>query len=156
VQFQTWASEHLLSRTVLHTPLVIRATNGSNPNRYFGIKEFSVNAKSVNRRFAAVVSIAVACSNVLGPIAVGAELAPVGQKVVHLGDLNLDREEGIAVLFSRVRTAAKEVCEAGYPRDMALTRRPTRCVADATARAVIDINLPAVTSYYRTRVAMQR
>jgi hypothetical protein len=37
---------------------------------------------------------------------------------------------------------------------MALTRLPQHCVADATARAVMDINLPAVTSYYRTRVAV--
>ena len=115
-----------------------------------------MNAKTVNRRFATAVSIAIACSNVLGPIAAGAQLAPVRQKVVHVGDLNLDREEGIAVLFSRVRTAARQVCEAGDSRDMALTRLPQHCVADATARAVMDINLPAVTSYYRTRVAMQR
>jgi UrcA family protein len=72
------------------------------------------------------------------------------QRVVRFADLNLDRPEGIATLYARLRFAARQVCDDEEP-DLVLRMLSNTCVVRATERAVAEINSPALTSYYQQR-----
>jgi UrcA family protein len=70
----------------------------------------------------------------------------VQQQVVSYADLNLDNEADAAVLFGRIKNAARKVC--GQSRGlipMELQYHMQTCVDDATARAVADVNAPLLT-----------
>jgi UrcA family protein len=72
-------------------------------------------------------------------------------RVVQFGDLDLSRGAGIAVLYSRLRFAAKEVCESSDTWSLRLFRQRTDCLEAAIGRAVADVNSAALTTYYLTR-----
>ncbi|HEV7356939.1 MAG TPA: UrcA family protein [Steroidobacteraceae bacterium] len=67
---------------------------------------------------------------------------------VKYGDLDLNRDAGVAALYSRIKTAAREVCQ---PMDiffLNLVRQQYSCSQGAIARAVADVNAPLLTSYF--------
>lgn len=69
-------------------------------------------------------------------------------RVVGYSDLDLSRDSGVATLYSRINSAAREVCE---PLDAVLSRLLRErfdCRQEAIAKAVADVNSPALTSYY--------
>jgi UrcA family protein len=69
-------------------------------------------------------------------------------RVVRYGDLDLSRDSGVATLYSRINSAARAVCE---PLDVMMPkvlRERFDCRQDAVARAVADVNSPALTSYH--------
>jgi UrcA family protein len=75
--------------------------------------------------------------------------ADVPSRRVRFADLDLTRGAGAAVLYSRIHSAAREVCEpaiVSFPQKWMVGTR--RCVDEAIARAVADVNTPALTSYY--------
>ena len=76
----------------------------------------------------------------------------VATRTVKYGDLDLTRSAGAASLYSRIQYAANAVCEpavSSIPRESIL---PTRhCVEQSIARAVADVNAPALTSYYLSK-----
>jgi UrcA family protein len=77
--------------------------------------------------------------------------APLPSRVVGFRDLDLNSGSGVATLYSRIVTAATEVCD---PLDLLLVRLLRErfdCRQDAVARAVADVNSPALTSYYLTK-----
>ena len=73
----------------------------------------------------------------------------VATRTVKYGDLDLTRSAGAATLYSRIQNAAKAVCEpaisSGARESMLLT---LHCKEQSIARAVADVNAPALTSYY--------
>ena len=78
------------------------------------------------------------------------EEAPAS-RVVKYGDLDLSRDAGVAALYSRIRSAAREVCEPMDAVIMKMLRVRYDCRQEAVARAVDDVNSPALTSYYLTK-----
>ena len=68
---------------------------------------------------------------------------------VRYADLNLDRDEGRAVLVSRLQSAARQVCYASGPVNFGLTGSITtdRCIKQAVVKAVAKIDNPSVTTY---------
>jgi UrcA family protein len=72
-------------------------------------------------------------------------------RVVQFGDLDLSREAGIAVLYSRLHSAAREVCESSDTWSLRLFRQQTDCREAAIGRAVADVNSAALTTYYLTK-----
>jgi UrcA family protein len=70
-------------------------------------------------------------------------------RVVKYADLDLAREAGIAALYGRLRSAAREVCQPLDPHDLASLDAARRCERQAIERAVADVGAPALTSYYR-------
>jgi UrcA family protein len=68
---------------------------------------------------------------------------------VHCADLNMTRSLDAAALYSRIRTAAREVCE---PRVVSTKLDSVtgvrQCMVQAIDRAVADVNAPALTSYH--------
>ena len=69
-------------------------------------------------------------------------------RVVRYGDLDLSRDVAVATLYSRINSAAREVCEPVDPVLTKLQRVRFDCRQLAVARAVSDVNSPALTSYY--------
>jgi UrcA family protein len=73
----------------------------------------------------------------------------VATRRVKYGDLDLTHSAGAATLYSRIQNAANAVCEpaifSGARESILLTRH---CVDESMARAIADVNAPALTSYY--------
>ena len=75
--------------------------------------------------------------------------AEPAKRVVNFADLDLSRDAGVAALYSRITSAAREVCR---PLDFWTERtRSFDCRYEAVARAIADVNSPALTSYYLTK-----
>ena len=76
--------------------------------------------------------------------------AEVNQATVRYDDLNVDQRAGAAVLYRRIRSAARNVCGDPQPPGDHFTSPSWRsCVADAINRAVVAVDRPALTAYYR-------
>jgi UrcA family protein len=71
--------------------------------------------------------------------------------VVHFGDLDLTRSDGVAVLYRRLKYAAETVCDSQDGDDLASKRRYETCWQDALSRAVFKVDRPALIAYYRAR-----
>lgn len=71
------------------------------------------------------------------------------QLLVRYADLDLGRPTGASILFHRLQSAAKIVCSPLESRDPARTAMFKRCVSDAMARAVTQVDRPAFSAYYR-------
>lgn len=89
---------------------------------------------------------------VAGPVsalaATSGRLDDVPSRKVKYYDLDLSRDAGVATLFSRIKTAAREVCEPTDVFFLSLVRQRYACSQDAIARAVADVNAPLLTSYF--------
>jgi UrcA family protein len=71
------------------------------------------------------------------------------QRIVKFGDVNLATDSGVAMLYSRIRSAAREVCEPGNVWNVESLLASKECTDLAIERAVDDINDPHLTSYHR-------
>ena len=70
---------------------------------------------------------------------------------VRFADLDLTRSEGAAVLYQRVRAAAKTVCASLEARDLASQIRFRDCLETAIGSAVAKVDQPTLTAYYKGR-----
>ena len=77
-------------------------------------------------------------------------------RVVKFADLDLTHSPGVAVLYTRIRSAAKAVCLPEYNWVMEMRAISDRCRKQAIERAVADVNAPALTAYYQGRTAANR
>lgn len=84
----------------------------------------------------------------LSAAAAAVEPGEVATRRVNFADLDLTRSAGVAVLYARIKSAAGEVCEPVNARALESVERSHRCTEQAIARAVADVNAPALTSYY--------
>jgi UrcA family protein len=87
-----------------------------------------------------------------------ASTPPAGEEVrrivVRFGDLNLEQPAGVAVLYRRLKLAAKQVCGESEPPGSAITSAAWRaCEAQAVDRAVVTVDRPSLTAYYREHTA---
>jgi UrcA family protein len=73
------------------------------------------------------------------------------QRVVKFGDVNLATDSGVAMLYFRIRSAAREVCEAASVWNVEAVLASKECTERAIERAVEEINDPQLKSYHRTR-----
>jgi UrcA family protein len=76
----------------------------------------------------------------------------VATRRVKFGDLDVTRSAGAATLYSRIQRAAREVCEPAFAsgaREVILLTH--RCMEQSIARAVADVNAPALTAYHLTK-----
>jgi UrcA family protein len=77
------------------------------------------------------------------------------QLVVKYADLDLRRHAGVIELYRRIDQAARAVCAPRSATPSAPTV-PDACLRDAIARAVAEINEPALTRYFAIRMQQQR
>ena len=97
---------------------------------------------------AAVVAMS---ASPLGAFAASNSLDEPAFRVVRFGDLDLSRNSGVAALYSRIKSAAREVCQSLDSLSVKLLRAQYDCRQDAVARAVAEVNSPALANYYAAR-----
>jgi UrcA family protein len=76
----------------------------------------------------------------------------VRQRVVKFGDLDLTHSAGVSVLYARLQAAARRVCSPENPLELSSVRAVHECERTAITRAVIDVNVPTLTSYHREKM----
>jgi UrcA family protein len=71
----------------------------------------------------------------------------VQRQVVSYADLNLENAADAAILHKRIVSAARKVCGVySSPMPLEITSPLRACAADATARAVAEVNAPMLTA----------
>jgi UrcA family protein len=90
-------------------------------------------------------------------LAAGAQIAyaadPTDATVRHVkvqfSDLNLASVGGATTLYHRLQSAAESVCAEHGTKDVGSVSRVKTCMSAAISAAVVDINQPSLTTYYR-------
>jgi UrcA family protein len=77
------------------------------------------------------------------PTSVEAEDAP--SKTVRFSDLDITKLDGAKVLYSRIRGAARDVCELSTGTDPIMRAAFKACFEKAVDKAVKDVNAPMLT-----------
>jgi UrcA family protein len=71
---------------------------------------------------------------------------------VSFAGLNLTRHADVELLYRRIAAAASQVCDTvPGPVDLGTKVRVKRCTSEAIARAVADVDVPALTQYYAVK-----
>jgi UrcA family protein len=92
---------------------------------------------------------ALLAAGAIGLFAAGA--AQADQRIIHYTRVDLQTQQGAATMYSRIRTAALNVCE---PQNLAVLRsgRQVHACIDATVSdAVQAVDSPALTAIYEAR-----
>jgi UrcA family protein len=93
-------------------------------------------------------AVALFCAGVIMHSASGGSVTGEPLKhVVSYRDLDLNQPQGIAILYTRVQSAAADVCAPLESVDMSRRAHLEPCIAAATSRAVRSVNVPALTAY---------
>jgi UrcA family protein len=71
------------------------------------------------------------------------------QRTVSYADLDLSHKAGAEILFSRIKSAARDVCEPQLGLELASRTVYHRCVDQAIGRAVADVNAAGLAALYR-------
>jgi UrcA family protein len=72
--------------------------------------------------------------------------------IVQFADLDLTHGEGVAVLFRRLQGAAESVCAPQNGSDLGRQMRYKTCVQSALGAAVVKVDRPELTAYYRAKI----
>jgi UrcA family protein len=79
-------------------------------------------------------------------------LDQVPTREVSFAGLNLTKHADVERLYRRIAAAASQVCDTvPGPVDLATRVRVKRCTSEAIARAVADVDAPALTQYYAAK-----
>jgi UrcA family protein len=82
----------------------------------------------------------------------GSMSADAPAMTVRFADLDLTKPQDAAVLYQRIRFAARLVCNtASSPWDGSQVRNWARCFNSAVEEAVLRVDRPALTALYRER-----
>ena len=74
-------------------------------------------------------------------------------RTVRFADLDLSKTEGAAALFSRIRAAARSVCEEHRSRELIRQQRYVACIELAVSNAVARVDEPMLTGYFASRTS---
>ena len=102
------------------------------------------------RALIAATTVSVLASS-FASLCTAADTGNVLQVVVKYGDLNLSNPQGAAKLYSRIASAAHEVCK---PFDIDIgdfRSRLNACVHQAIMGAVIKVDRPELTAVYNAK-----
>ena len=76
----------------------------------------------------------------------------VATRDVSFAGLNLTKPADVEVLYRRIAAAASQVCDTvAGPLPLETKFRVKRCMSDTIARAVADVDAPALTQYYAAK-----
>jgi UrcA family protein len=105
-----------------------------------------------------VLSILAAGFLALGCAAMGgrvqaAEAPQYDTSIVAFGDLNLDSEQGVKVLYARLRNGAEDVCSSFEGRDLFFKKIWQSCFDKAVATAVVQVNRSSLTTLHQQTVS---
>lgn len=94
--------------------------------------------------------LVLTAGSALGLIDTGtAGASPLPQVTVSYSDLDLSRPTDARVLYARLRSAARSVCQPAPREELARHRAWEQCYSAALEGAVNQINAPQVLALYR-------
>jgi UrcA family protein len=88
-----------------------------------------------------VMGTAALCS----ALSTSAAAEDVPTKTVRFSDLDITKSDGAKVLYSRIRAAARDVCELSTGYDAIMRATIKACIDKAVDKAVKDVNAPMLT-----------
>lgn len=114
--------------------------------------------RSVNRVVSAtsiaVALIGISAAALFSASASAGAPAPLPSKVVRYDDLNLAEGRNAAILYTRIKTAAAQVCGEEYtPGGHFVSTAWKLCVATAVDAGVRKVDWPALSAYHAARTA---
>jgi UrcA family protein len=71
--------------------------------------------------------------------------------IVRFADLDLSHNQGVTVLYQRLKGAAETVCASQNSRDIGSQMRYKMCWQSTLGTAVAKVDRPALTAYYRAK-----
>lgn len=71
--------------------------------------------------------------------------------IVKYADLKVSSVPGATALYGRIRSAAQTVCRSFDQRNLAMQALKTDCINHAIARAVTEVNEPALFTVYNAK-----
>jgi UrcA family protein len=80
--------------------------------------------------------------------AFAANAADLKSRTVFFHDLNVSSPAGAKVLYSRITTAAKQVCPGTGERGISANAKRQACIAAAVEKAVSDVNRPLLSALH--------
>lgn len=90
------------------------------------------------------------------PATIAAAPDSVDTVIVQFADLNLERPEGIAALFARIKTAAKRVCDSRNGERLAQKDQYAACIELAISTAVARVDRPGLSDYVAAKAPVSR
>jgi UrcA family protein len=72
----------------------------------------------------------------------------LGVETVNFQDLDVNTPAGAQALYGRIHAAANRVCDSNISSDPFGALLAANCAREAVAKAVEQLNLPALTAYY--------
>jgi UrcA family protein len=105
---------------------------------------------NITKRIACIVLAAAPIAMVAGGAQAQQADAPA-HVAVSYADLNLNSDAGTAVLYRRLRQAARQVCGDFDTTNLARGRITTNCINNAMSQAVAQVNSPMLTSLYAAK-----
>jgi UrcA family protein len=100
-------------------------------------------SQSLHQRAAAAFALSAA---LLATSALATAANEVVSRTVRFGDLDISHRAGAAVLYARIRRAAREVCDPVEPRALASLNLARTCEEQAIERAINDVGAPQLRS----------
>jgi len=100
-------------------------------------------------RIGAMACAAFCVSGMTGRAYAADPSAEIPTREVSFAGLNLTRQADVQLLYRRIAAAASKVCDpTAGPMALEARFRVKRCAAEAIARAVADVDSPALTQYH--------
>ena len=97
-------------------------------------------------------ALLAALAGSLSSIAAAAQFSDQApSQLVQFADLDVSSSEGATLLYSRIRSAARTVCEPVDARTLEAKIPRHGCEDQAVERAVAQVNAPALARYYNLR-----
>jgi len=84
-----------------------------------------------------------------------ADSSDAPQATVKYGDLNVASPEGTAVLYARIRHAARNVCLQFDGDHLDASGQREACINKAISDAVTKVNAPALSALYRAKTGKE-
>jgi UrcA family protein len=105
---------------------------------------------NITKRIACIVLAAAPIAMVAGGAQAQQADAPAHMTVSY-ADLNLNSDAGIAVLYRRLRHAARQVCGDWDTTSLSRGLEAMACINKAMSQAVAQVNSPMLTSLYEAK-----
>jgi UrcA family protein len=106
---------------------------------------------NIAKRIACVVLAAAPIAMVAGGAQAEQSVDAPAHMAVSYADLNLNSDAGIAVLYKRLKYAARQVCGDGDTTSLSRGQDTTQCINNAMSQAVAQVNSPMLTSLYEAK-----
>jgi UrcA family protein len=100
---------------------------------------------TIRTKIYTAVSCVMGTAALCSALSTSAAAEDVPTKTVRFNDLDISKSDGAKVLYSRIRAAARDVCELSTGADPIMRAAVKGCIEKAVDKAVKDVNAPMLT-----------